>query len=151
MIPVCWDEISSRPAGTNLTIRLHEEIKFCRSKAGEFSTWHFLRFVCNFFPFFFVIMWVYEIENPYISTDLQFFVWVISILVYKIRSSRSQILASLRSDVENSDVLLILVLSMHEVIPTEILTSSSEVPNVKIFCFTFSQNLSKRPTNGGSM
>ena len=36
MIPVCWDEISPRPAGTDLTLRLHVEIKFRPGKAGQF-------------------------------------------------------------------------------------------------------------------
>ena len=64
MIPVCRHEISPRPAGTDLTLRLHVEIKFRPGKAGQFSTWHLFRFVCNFFEFFFVNMSVYEIENP---------------------------------------------------------------------------------------
>ena len=64
MIPVCLDEISPRPAGTDLTLRLHLEIKFRPGKAGQFSTWHLLRFACNFFEFFFVNMSVCEIENP---------------------------------------------------------------------------------------
>ena len=38
---------------------------------------------------FFVTMSVYEIGNPNISIDLIFLIWVISILVHKIRSSRS--------------------------------------------------------------
>ena len=63
MIPVCRDEISLRPAGIDLTLQLHVEIKFCPSKAGQFSICHLFRFVCNFFEFFFVIMSVYEIEN----------------------------------------------------------------------------------------
>ena len=60
-------------------------------------------------------------------------------------------IASLRSDAENGDVLQILVLSMPEVISPDILTSSSQVPNVKTLRFMFSQNLSKRARNGGSM
>ena len=44
---------------------------------------------------------------------------------------RFGVLASLRSNIEKGDVLLILVLRMHEVISPEILTSSIEVPNVK--------------------
>ena len=40
MIPVCRDEISTRPAGTDFTLRLHVEIKFRPGKAGHFSTWH---------------------------------------------------------------------------------------------------------------
>ena len=36
MIPVCLDEISPRPAGTDLTLRLHVEIKFRPGKAGQF-------------------------------------------------------------------------------------------------------------------
>ena len=62
-----------------------------------------------------------------------------------------KLIVSLRSDAKNSDVLLILVLHMREVISPEFLMSSSEVPNVKTFCFAFSQNLSKRPREGGSM
>ena len=64
MIPVCRDEISPRPAGTDLTLRLLVEIKFRPGKAGQFSTWNMFRSVCNFFEFFFVNMSVYEIENP---------------------------------------------------------------------------------------
>ena len=44
MIPVWRDEISLRPAGTDLTLRLHVEIKFRPGKAGQFSTWHLFRF-----------------------------------------------------------------------------------------------------------
>ena len=51
MSPVCRDEISPRPAGTDLTLRLHVEIKFRPGKAGQLSTWHLFRFVCNFFEF----------------------------------------------------------------------------------------------------
>ena len=49
MIPVCWDKISTRPAGIDFTLRLHVEIKFCPGKAGQFSTWHLLRFVLTKF------------------------------------------------------------------------------------------------------
>ena len=49
MIPVCWDEISTRHAGTVFTIRLHEQIKFHLGKVGHISTWHFFRFVHIFF------------------------------------------------------------------------------------------------------
>ena len=34
MIPVCPDEHSSRPAGADLTLRLHVEIKSHAGKAG---------------------------------------------------------------------------------------------------------------------
>ena len=61
---VCRDEISTRPAGADFTLRLHVEIKFHPGKAGQFSTWHLFRFVYIFFEFFFVSMSVYEIENP---------------------------------------------------------------------------------------
>ena len=64
MIPVCRHEISPRPAGMDLTLRLHVEIKFRSGKAGQLSTWHLFRFACNFFEFFFVNMSVYEIEKP---------------------------------------------------------------------------------------
>ena len=63
MIPVCRDEISPRSAGTDLTLRLHVEIKFRLGKARQFPTWHSFRSVCNFFEFFFVAMSVYEIED----------------------------------------------------------------------------------------
>ena len=64
MIRFGRDEISPRLAGTDLALRLHEEIKFRPGKAGQFYTCHLFRFVCNFFEFFFVAMSVYEIENP---------------------------------------------------------------------------------------
>ena len=73
MIPVCRDETSPRPAGTDLTLRLHVEIKFRPGMAGQFSTRHLFRFVCNFFEFFSVTISVYEIENALISFDLIFF------------------------------------------------------------------------------
>ena len=37
-IPVCYDEISPRPAGADLTLRLRVEIKFRPGKAEQFST-----------------------------------------------------------------------------------------------------------------
>ena len=43
-IPVCYDEISPRPAGADLTLRLRVEIKFRPGKAEQFSTEHFFRF-----------------------------------------------------------------------------------------------------------
>ena len=49
MIPNCRDEISIRPAGTDLTLRLQKEIKFHLGKEGQFSTWHLFRFVYIFF------------------------------------------------------------------------------------------------------
>ena len=52
MIPTCRDEISTRPAETDFTHRLHVEIKFCPGKAEQFSTWYLIRFVCIFFGFF---------------------------------------------------------------------------------------------------
>ena len=63
MIPVCRDEISTRPAGTDFTLRLHVEIKFRHGKAEQFPTWYLFRFICIFFEFFIVSMSVYEIEN----------------------------------------------------------------------------------------
>ena len=36
MIPVCRDEVSHRPAGTNLTLRLHVEIKFVPARRDSF-------------------------------------------------------------------------------------------------------------------
>ena len=38
MIPVGRDEVSSRPAGTDFTLRLHGEIKFHPSKVEQLST-----------------------------------------------------------------------------------------------------------------
>ena len=40
MIPFRRDEISTRPAGTDFTLRLHGEINFCPCKAGKVSTWY---------------------------------------------------------------------------------------------------------------
>ena len=45
MIPVYRDEISTRPAGTDFTPRLHGEIKFHYDKERQFSTWYLFRFV----------------------------------------------------------------------------------------------------------
>ena len=56
MIPACRDEISTRPAETDFTLRLHVEIKFRPGKAGQFSTWYLIRFPYIFFGFFFVSM-----------------------------------------------------------------------------------------------
>ena len=45
MIPVYRDEISTRPAGTDFTPRLHGEIKFHYDKERQFFTWYLFRFV----------------------------------------------------------------------------------------------------------
>ena len=42
MIQACRDEISTRPAETDFTLRLNAEIKFRPGKAGQTSTWYFL-------------------------------------------------------------------------------------------------------------
>ena len=34
MIPACRDEISTRPAETDFTLRLHVKITFCPGRAG---------------------------------------------------------------------------------------------------------------------
>ena len=52
MIPVCRDEISTRPAGAYFTLRLHVEIKFHHGKAGQFSTCYLLKFADTFFELF---------------------------------------------------------------------------------------------------
>ena len=52
MVPACRDEISTRPAETDFTLQLHAEIIFRLAKAGQFSTWHLIRFACIFFEFF---------------------------------------------------------------------------------------------------
>ena len=56
MILICRDKISTGPAVTDFSLRLHVEIKLRPGKAGQFSTWHLFRFVCIFFEFFFVSM-----------------------------------------------------------------------------------------------
>ena len=38
MILAWRNEISTRPAGTDFTLQLHVEIKFCPGKAGQFPT-----------------------------------------------------------------------------------------------------------------
>ena len=63
MIPDCQDEISTSPAATDFTIRLHVKIKLCPSKTGQFSTWHLIRFACISFRFFFVSMSFYKTED----------------------------------------------------------------------------------------
>ena len=42
MISACRNEISTRPAETDSTLRLYVEIKFCPGKAGQFSTWYLI-------------------------------------------------------------------------------------------------------------
>ena len=62
MIPACRDEISTRPAEIDFTLRLHVEIKFRPGKAGQFSTWYLIRFAI-FFGFFFISMSFYKTED----------------------------------------------------------------------------------------
>ena len=69
---ITWSQFAGmkfqpRPGGSDLTLRLHVEIKFRPGKAGQFSTRHLFTFVCNFFEFFFENMSAYEIENPFDS------------------------------------------------------------------------------------
>ena len=63
MIPACRDEISTRPAETDFTLRLYVEIKFRPGKAGQFSTYYLIRFACIFFEFFFVSMSFYKTQD----------------------------------------------------------------------------------------
>ena len=56
MIPACQDEILTRPAETDFTLRLHVEIKFRPGKAGQFCTWYLIRFACIFLGFLVVSM-----------------------------------------------------------------------------------------------
>ena len=60
---LCRDEISTRPAEKDFTIRLHVEIKFRPGKAGQFSTWDLIKFECIFFGFFFVSILFNKIED----------------------------------------------------------------------------------------
>ena len=55
MNPICQNEISTRPAEADFTLRLHREIKFHPGKAGQFSTRFLFRFVQYFFTFFLII------------------------------------------------------------------------------------------------
>ena len=43
MIPFCRDEILTRPAGTDFTLRLHWEIKFHPGKVGQVYTWYLFK------------------------------------------------------------------------------------------------------------
>ena len=60
MIPACRDEVSTRQAETDFTLRLHVEIEFCPGKVGQFSNWYLIRFSCIFFGFFFVSIPFYK-------------------------------------------------------------------------------------------
>ena len=42
---VCRDEISTRPAWTDFTLRLYGEIKFYLGKMGQFPSWYLFKFV----------------------------------------------------------------------------------------------------------
>ena len=55
MIPTCRDEISTRPAETDFTTRLHVEIKFRPGKTGQFSTCYLiiLNIICMHFLWIF--------------------------------------------------------------------------------------------------
>ena len=96
MIPICRDEMSTRPAGTNFIPRLHVEIKFRPGKAGQFSTWHLFRFVCIFFELFFVSISLYELKThrfpKMFCSSCLVFSTAVSILFHKIRSSRLQMI-----------------------------------------------------------
>ena len=41
MIPVCREEISARPAGTDSILRLHVKIKCYPGIVGQFYTWSY--------------------------------------------------------------------------------------------------------------
>ena len=46
---ICWDEISTRPAGTDFTLRFHGESSFLQARRDSFP-----RAICiNLFPFYF--------------------------------------------------------------------------------------------------
>ena len=64
MIPDSRDEMSTRQAERNFTLRLRVEIKFRPDNEGQFSTWYLFRFACILFEFFFASMSFYEMENP---------------------------------------------------------------------------------------
>ena len=51
MTPACRDEISTRPAETDFTPRLHVEIKFRPGKTGQFFTCYLiiLNMICMHF------------------------------------------------------------------------------------------------------
>ena len=59
IIPACRDEISTRPAETDFTLRLHMEIKFRPGKAGQFCTWYLiiLNIICMHF------LWTFFCNN----------------------------------------------------------------------------------------
>ena len=76
MIPACQDEISTRPAQIDFTLRLHVEIKFRPGKAGQFCTWYLiiLNIICMHFLWtFFVSISFYKTEDSQISIDLKIF------------------------------------------------------------------------------
>ena len=63
MIPASRDEISTRPAETDFTLRLHVEIKFRPEKERQFSTCYLIKLACIFFGFFFVSMLFYKTQD----------------------------------------------------------------------------------------
>ena len=73
MIPACRDEISTRPAETDFTLRLHVEIKFRPGKVGQFSTWYLIRFTYIFFGFFFASMSFTELKIHRLPVIKNFF------------------------------------------------------------------------------
>ena len=59
MNPVCLDEVSTRPAGADFTLRLHREINFILARRNNFSPGFYLDWYI-FKKFLFGRMSVYE-------------------------------------------------------------------------------------------
>ena len=85
MIPVCYDEISTRPAGTDFTLRWHAESKF---RPGGGTVFHLA----------FVFLWIFLCKHVSLQNwkpiDCNWFknclLELVSIRFHKIRSSRSE-------------------------------------------------------------
>ena len=45
MIPIRREEISTRPAGKDFTLRLHGGVKFHICKAGQYYSWYLFTFI----------------------------------------------------------------------------------------------------------
>ena len=60
MNPVCRDEVSTRPAGADFTLRLHREINFILARRDKFPPGFYLDLYTFFKKFLFDRMSVYE-------------------------------------------------------------------------------------------
>ena len=65
MISACRDEISTRSAETDFTLRLHVEIEFRPGNAGQSSTWYLI--ILNIISMHF--LWIFFVRISFYKTE----------------------------------------------------------------------------------